>query len=75
MHGLLKQLRLENHPVAARIKLKDHLDLVAMGTIADLVPLLGENRILAKNGLRILQETARPGLRALMDVSGHLGRR
>jgi single-stranded-DNA-specific exonuclease len=43
---------------------------VALGTIADLVPLLGENRILAKNGLRILQETARPGLRALMDVSG-----
>jgi single-stranded-DNA-specific exonuclease len=70
MHGLLKQLRLDNHPVAARIKLRDHLDLVAMGTIADLVPLRGENRILAKNGLRILQETARPGLRALMDVSG-----
>ena len=70
MHGLLKQLRSENHPVAARIKLRDHLDLVAMGTIADLVPLLGENRILAKNGLRILQDTARPGLRALMDVSG-----
>jgi single-stranded-DNA-specific exonuclease len=70
MHGLLKQLRSENHPVAARIKLRDHLDLVAMGTIADLVPLLGENRILAKNGLKILQDTARPGLRALMDVSG-----
>ncbi|HEY4988983.1 MAG TPA: single-stranded-DNA-specific exonuclease RecJ, partial [Opitutaceae bacterium] len=70
MHGLLKQLRSENHPVAARIKLRDHLDLVAMGTIADLVPLLGENRILARNGLKILQDTARPGLRALMDVSG-----
>jgi single-stranded-DNA-specific exonuclease len=73
MHGLLKQLRSENHPVAARIRLRDHLDLVAMGTIADLVPLVGENRILAKNGLRILQETARPGLRALMDVSGISG--
>ncbi len=70
LHGLLKHLRLENHPVAARIRLRDYLDLVAMGTIADLVPLVGENRILAKNGLRILQETARPGLRALMDVSG-----
>ncbi len=70
MHGLLKQLRIENHPVAARVKLRDHLDLVAMGTIADLVPLLGENRILAKTGLRILQETARPGIRALMEVSG-----
>ncbi|HXQ80790.1 MAG TPA: single-stranded-DNA-specific exonuclease RecJ [Opitutaceae bacterium] len=70
LHGLLKQLRAENHPVAARIRLRDYLDLVAMGTIADLVPLLGENRILAKTGLRILQETARPGLRALMEVSG-----
>jgi single-stranded-DNA-specific exonuclease len=73
MHGLLKQLRNENHPVAARVKLRDYLDLVAMGTVADLVPLLGENRILAKTGLRILQDTARPGLRALMDVSGISG--
>jgi single-stranded-DNA-specific exonuclease len=70
LHGLLKQLRAENHPVAGRIRLRDYLDLVAMGTIADLVPLLGENRILAKTGLRILQESARPGLRALMEVSG-----
>jgi len=70
LHGLLKQMRSEDHPVAARIRLRDHLDLVAMGTIADLVPLLGENRILARHGLRILQETARPGLRALMEVSG-----
>ena len=69
-HGLLKQLRAENHPVAFRIKLRDHLDLVALGTVADLVPLLGENRILARHGLRILQETQRPGLRSLMDVAG-----
>ncbi len=70
MHGLLKQLRNENHPVAFRIKLRDHLDLVALGTIADLVPLTGENRILARHGLRILEQTHREGLRALMDVSG-----
>lgn len=69
-HGLLKQLRLENHPVAFRIKLRDHLDLVALGTIADLVPLTGENRILARHGLRILEQTNRPGLRTLMEVSG-----
>ena len=69
-HGLLKQLRLENNPVAFQIKLRDHLDLVALGTVADLVPLLGENRILARHGLRILQEAQRPGLRALMDVAG-----
>jgi len=70
LHGLLKQLRAENDPAAFRIKLRDYLDLVALGTVADLVPLVGENRILARHGLRILQDTARPGLRALMDVSG-----
>ena len=69
-HGLLKQLRAENHPVSFRIKLRDHLDLVALGTVADLVPLVGENRILARHGLRILQETQRPGLRSLMEVAG-----
>jgi len=69
-HGLVKQLRLEQHPVALTLKLRDYLDLVALGTVADLVPLLGENRILARHGLRILQETHRPGLRALMSVAG-----
>lgn len=69
-HGLLKQLRQENHPVAFQIKLRDHLDLVALGTVADLVPLLGENRILAYHGLITLQEARRPGIRALMEVAG-----
>lgn len=69
-HGLLKQLRAENHPVAFRVKLRDYLDLVALGTVADLVPLHGENRILARQGLKILQGTQRPGLRALMQVAG-----
>lgn len=69
-HGLLKQLRAENDLVAQAIVLKDYLDLVAMGTIADLVPLQGENRIFARHGLRVLAETRRPGLQALMQVSG-----
>ncbi len=69
-HGLLKQLRAENHPVAFRVKLKEYLDLVAMGTVADLVPLHGENRIMARQGLKILQATTRPGLRALMQIAG-----
>ncbi|HWA10734.1 MAG TPA: single-stranded-DNA-specific exonuclease RecJ [Opitutaceae bacterium] len=70
VHGLLKQLRAANDPVALGLKLRDDLDLVALGTVADLVPLRGENRILARHGLRILQETRRPGLRALMEISG-----
>lgn len=69
-HALLKELRAEGHPVAQSIRLRDDLDLVALGTVADLVPLQGENRILASHGLRILREVARPGLRALMEVAG-----
>ncbi len=45
-------------------------DLVALGTVADVVPLTGENRTLAIRGLRSLNSTARPGLRALMQVAG-----
>lgn len=69
-HGLLKHLRQENHPVAFRIKLREYLDLVAMGTVADLVPLRGENRLMALHGLRVLSLTERPGLKALMQVAG-----
>jgi single-stranded-DNA-specific exonuclease len=69
-HGLLKQLRAEDHPVAFSLRLSHDLDLVALGIIADLVPLRGENRILARHGLRMLQETLRPGLSALMEVAG-----
>jgi len=46
-----------------------HLDLVALATIADVVPLVGENRSLAIAGLRTLARTQRPGLRALMKVA------
>lgn len=70
MHGLLKLMRADNNPSAFRVKLRDHLDLVALGTVADLVPLQGENRLLARHGLRILQQTQRPGLVALMKVAG-----
>jgi single-stranded-DNA-specific exonuclease len=70
VHGLLKHLRARGNATAADIRLRDYLDLVAMGTVADLVPLRGENRILARHGLRLLQESPRPGVRALMDVAG-----
>jgi single-stranded-DNA-specific exonuclease len=49
--------------------LKDDLDIVSLGTVADCVPLTGENRVLVKEGLTSLAQTKRVGLRALMDVS------
>lgn len=70
VHGLVKEMRAEGSAIAESIKLRDYLDLVALGTVADLVPLQAENRILASYGLRTLKEAARPGLRALMDVAG-----
>lgn len=48
---------------------KHFLDLVALGTVADVVPLLGENRILARFGLELLPTTKRIGIRALLESS------
>jgi single-stranded-DNA-specific exonuclease len=50
-------------------ELERDLDLVALATIADVVPLRGENRTLARRGLRALSATAKPGLRALMALA------
>jgi single-stranded-DNA-specific exonuclease len=49
---------------------KRHLDLVALATIADVVPLVDENRALASAGLRVLARTQKPGLQALMRAAG-----
>ncbi len=62
-HALLKRRPLPG------FDLKDSLDLVALGTVADLVPLVEENRILVRRGALELARTRRPGLRALMEVS------
>ena len=50
--------------------LKEYLDLVALGTVADMVPLRDANRILVRAGLKVLQATARPGLAALAEIAG-----
>src|SRR6185436_10152898 len=54
--------------------LRPCLDLVALGTIADLVPLTGENRILVSAGLQRLNTTQRPGIVALKKVAAVMGR-
>ncbi len=48
--------------------LRRYLDLVALGTVADLVPLVEENRVLVKHGLREIARNPRPGVRALLEV-------
>ncbi len=49
---------------------QEYLDLVALGTVADVVPLRGENRIFVRHGLDALNRTRRHGLRSLMEASG-----
>jgi len=48
----------------------NQLDLAALATVADMVPLLGENRVIAAHGLKAMATTKRIGLRALMEASG-----
>jgi single-stranded-DNA-specific exonuclease len=48
-------------------RLEEMLDLVALGTIADVMPLVGENRYLVKQGLRLLNTTPRPGIREMAN--------
>jgi len=61
------QVPLQHHEEAVRPQLVDLLDLVALGTVADIVPLVGENRSLANQGLALINEARRPGLRALIE--------
>lgn len=63
-HALLKE-----RPIPG-FDLKNYLDFVALGTIADIVPLEGENRIYARRGLSQLDRTLHPGLAALKQVAG-----
>ncbi len=57
-------------PDRAAIDLDSLLDLVAVGTVADLAPLYDENRILVISGLKVLNQLQRPGINALASVSG-----
>jgi single-stranded-DNA-specific exonuclease len=51
-------------------KLRGLLDLVVIATAADMVPLVGDNRVLVRHGLQVLRETEKPGLKELMRVAG-----
>jgi len=55
------------------LDLKELIDLVAVATISDIVPMVGENRLLVRHGLQHLSRTLNPGLRALQEVAGISG--
>lgn len=70
IHAIVKRGRAEGLPGFDQFDLRPLIDLVALGTVADLVPLTGENRILASVGLRRLRDTSRIGLKALKNIAG-----
>ncbi len=72
-HALLKSGREAGRAVAENIELRDYLDLAALGTVADIVPLVGGNRIIVRHGLAALDATKWEGLRALKVVAGMRG--
>ena len=63
-HALLKKRPLDE------FDLKSHLDLVALGTVADIVPLRGENRTFVQRGAIEIARSTRPGLKKLIEVGG-----
>ena len=63
-HALLKRRMTD------AFSLRDRLDLVALGTVADIVPLEDENRLLVQKGLEALEQSDRIGIRTLMEVAG-----
>jgi len=67
-HGMLKR-----RPVAG-FDMRRYMDIVALGTVADLVPLVDENRIFVRKGLQQMEVTQHPGLNALKIVAGVNGR-
>lgn len=69
LSGVAVAWKLANHLLEKSGKgdATDFLDLVALGTLADLMPLIDENRFLVKKGLKLLMKSPRPGLKLLID--------
>lgn len=69
-HGMVKLGREQGRRAMAALDLKPYLDFVALGTVADIVPLTGENRIFARHGLAVMNQNPHVGLGALAHVAG-----
>ncbi len=72
-HALLKRARQDQRPEEKSVDLREYLDLIGIGTIADIVPLQDENRILARHGLARLNRTECIGLKSIIRVAGITG--
>jgi single-stranded-DNA-specific exonuclease len=72
-HALVKAGRAVDDTGASEMDLRGYLDWVALGTICDMVPLQGENRVLARHGLGAVEARRTAGLRALMEVANVRG--
>jgi single-stranded-DNA-specific exonuclease len=72
-HALVKTGRYLKKPAAASINLKNYLDIAALGTVADMVPLVGENRIIVRHGLAQLGKSNWVGMEELKRVAGVKG--
>ncbi len=70
LHALTRVMHSRGVDARAQFNLRSCLDLVALGTVADLVPLKGENRLLVKYGLHEIGRSPRHGLKALLQVAG-----
>ena len=68
-HGVVSLGLRDGREVARELDLRTDLDIVAIGTVADVVPLTGENRILVRHGLRLLNDEPRCGVTALLRVA------
>jgi single-stranded-DNA-specific exonuclease len=68
--ALHRRLREDGRLTAAAPDLMAMLDIVALGTVADVVPLQGLNRAFVRQGLKVMRSRARPGLAALVDAAG-----
>ena len=69
-YKLAQALLCNEEPQTAQALLEDFLQFAGMATVADLVPLTGENRILAKEGIKRLQKTDNEGLKAILQIRG-----
>lgn len=72
-HGLLKLERNQGLKIAQSLDLREYLDWVAVGTVADIVPLIGENRIMVRHGLTQMNQSMAPRWKSLVDIAGIRG--